>query len=354
MNRSRRNESVKRVKNPMKRFMLGSWRISIRVVLASLLLVITLFSRTQVYAHESGDHPPIGAQPLSHNWYRVPFDVDVSDGEFVRVHPVNVRQNGHNGVDMSGLPSLDDDNDPNDLEDADVGYRIVASADGIVRKVIDDNRWRRPPPFPGDAATYPNNAIFIEHANDEWTVYVHIAQNSAQVAEGDQVSAGEYIADEGEVGGATGIHLHFAVFYGHDGTPLDSISSGYTLHFKGQRVPLVCGINNRIFEVGETYSDGVDDNGAIAPCGPTPFFIDAEWGGQTIAAGEIEVEQAIQTITVPGVDFVQDYTIQSNGSVAFHAGESITLRPGFHAEESSYFHAQIGPCQIGPCNTSPN
>lgn len=345
---------MNQVKNPLKRFMLGCRAIGIRIVLLSLFLVITPFSGSKVYAHPSADHLPIGAHPLSHNWYRVPYDVDVNDGEFVRVNSGNVRQDGHNGVDLGGRPSLDDDNDPNDLNDADVGYRVVAAADGIVRKVVDDNCCRRPPPLSVGADAYPNNGIFIEHANDEWTFYAHIAQNSAQIAEGDQVSAGEYIADEGEVGAATGIHLHFAVYYGHDGTPLDTLTSGWTLHFKGQRVPLVCRINHRIFEGGETYSDGDDDNGEIVPCGPTPFFDDAWLQGQTIAAGVIRVQQATQSITVPGFNLVQNYTIQSNGSIAFHAGESITLRPGFHAESSSYFHAQVGPCQVGPCSTLPD
>lgn len=57
------------------------------------------------------------------------------------------------------------------------------------------------------------NYIIIAHKNGYYTIYAHMAKRYKQV--GNVVMAGDKIGTMGETGFATGVHLHFGVFYGY-------------------------------------------------------------------------------------------------------------------------------------------
>lgn len=57
------------------------------------------------------------------------------------------------------------------------------------------------------------NYIIIAHKNGYYTLYAHMASRSKQV--GNVVMAGDQIGTMGETGYATGVHLHFSIYYGY-------------------------------------------------------------------------------------------------------------------------------------------
>lgn len=78
-----------------------------------------------------------------------------------------------------------------------------------------------------DNACRGEHAVVIDHGNDVYTVYSH--NSTASVRAGQQVSAGQAIAQQGDEGYSFGSHLHFEV---HTGAPF---SGDWTEPFKGGR-----------------------------------------------------------------------------------------------------------------------
>ena len=89
-----------------------------------------------------------------------------------------------------------------------VGTDIVAARDGIVFDVASTNFKGGP-----DAGQFANlaNLVRILHDDGTFAVYAHLNWNSIRVRPGEQVRAGQYIADSGNTGFSSGPHLHFAV-----------------------------------------------------------------------------------------------------------------------------------------------
>lgn len=89
------------------------------------------------------------------------------------------------------------------------GTKIYATADGKVTKVV--NKGKK-----GGTMCL----IRIQH-KDYQSAYYHIASGSARVKVGDWVKKGDYIADIGDTGKATGKHLHFQIDKGSDSTAIN-------------------------------------------------------------------------------------------------------------------------------------
>lgn len=118
-----------------------------------------------------------------------------TSGFGMRVHPITGIRKLHTGVDL-GAPA---------------GTHILAAADGKVT-------------FAGPATGY-GHLILIEHTVGGKTIatgYAHMYGNGIHVHVGDTVTAGQYIADVGADGYATGAHLHFEVRPGgSNAAPID-------------------------------------------------------------------------------------------------------------------------------------
>lgn len=56
------------------------------------------------------------------------------------------------------------------------------------------------------------NEVVILHKDGTFGEYVHLRQNGAFVAEGDEVKAGQLLGESGATGFANGPHLHFSVY----------------------------------------------------------------------------------------------------------------------------------------------
>lgn len=155
------------------------------------------------------------------------YQIGYKTGTKVRVTSDTV---GHGGfgqgkIDMSGTQA-----GPN--------YQIAAARSGVIRKIVDTNA----------EPTTEANLVYIEHADGEWSKYVHLKTGTVKMLghmEGDFVAAGTILGEEGDVGLADGNHLHFEVAVPNDPTNPTS----WVL-----RNPVTCGIpGNAIFRK-QTYT----------------------------------------------------------------------------------------------------
>ena len=122
-------------------------------------------------------------------------------------------------------------------------YLIVAARSGTIEKIVDDNA----------EPTSNNNYVWISHSGGEWSKYTHFVTGSVpnSLSEGDHVSVGTFLGIEGDVGQASGEHLHFEIAVPDD--PADPIDSAGFI--KGEnRDPVICRIPGNTFLAGETYT----------------------------------------------------------------------------------------------------
>ena len=224
-------------------------------------------------------------------------------------------------------------------------------------------------PACGATCSNPNNLVWIEHPNGEWSKYTHMQRgtigrgtdNNGNAGAGrvvdEFVGAGTRLGIEGDVGIASSVHVHFEIavlkYVEPPGVLNDWFSAGRWLlcdecNCAGGCSGAVCGCaatnvnrQNRIpvfCQVGFPYQQ--NDTYTAGPCDDlcnTPTF---DLSGTTITAGNIFYNQVPDSMDNPRGDFV----IEANSGAAIRAGDRVTLSPGFHAELNSYFSASIGPC----------
>lgn len=88
------------------------------------------------------------------------------------------------------------------------GSPILAARDGMVMQVVADHTASGT-----DRDRYVNRAnhIRILHADGSMALYAHLMPGGSRVSPGEQVRAGQHIADSGNTGFSSGPHLHFVV-----------------------------------------------------------------------------------------------------------------------------------------------
>jgi len=143
------------------------------------------------YAYLPGDPNAVPAADVS---YRAPFSVG-QNFPITQAYPdslTHLTRDSMYAVDIA-MP---------------VGTDIFAARDGVVFDVSSTNFKGGP-----DADQYADlaNIVRILHDDGTFAVYAHLNWNSIRVNPGDQVRAGQYIADSGDTGFSSGPHLHFAV-----------------------------------------------------------------------------------------------------------------------------------------------
>jgi murein DD-endopeptidase MepM/ murein hydrolase activator NlpD len=128
--------------------------------------------------------------------------------------------------------------------------RIVAAADGVVRFIQDSYTLSCP------SCSVSNNYVWLQHSNGEWTKYSYLrtgtVRGAAALAEGDTVTAGQYLGDEGNIGATTLTNLHFEVAVPDDSSDPIYPAGGF---IKGvNRIPVICGLPSNVFVAGKTYT----------------------------------------------------------------------------------------------------
>ncbi len=142
-----------------------------------------------------------------------PSITSISSPYGMRWHPVSGGYKKHNGIDIPG-GGLNNH------------HNIIASRSGTVIRAVHDY-----------GGGYGNHVI-IDHGDNIYTMYAHMAQDSITVAVGDYVVQGQVIGKMGTTGSSTGVHLHFEIRVGGN-------SSAYTVDPVDPENPYISATNPR-------------------------------------------------------------------------------------------------------------
>ena len=211
---------------------------------------------------------------------------------------------------------------------------IVAAAAGRVMRVVENNDESCP-----DCGA-SNNYVWIQHANDEWTKYTHMAYGSVPVAVGDTVCAGATLGYECWVGATTPAnsrHLHFEVR--RPVNPQNVIidpAGGYMDSLDGfHLIPVMTTPSKHYMADGDILTASSSTSCTAADITP---------GATTIGNAQTRIYMASATVSTSANTIT--YNDGSNG--LYQAGTSVTLEPGFHARAGTFFTARIGNCATTP------
>lgn len=265
------------------------------------------------------------AQPLFHlseNIYRVPY----ANGTDVHITSDHLTHSPQGRYDMSGTGNGGS---------CSSNYPIVAAAEGIIRRIVDNHNTHPPDCDPN--CTDFNNYVWIEHANGEWSKYSHMKQFSTTVTAGlqvnDQVCAGTLLGYECEIGFASGPHLHFEVRRPNDPANVQISVAGGFMEDADHLVPV-------INMIAKHHLDGGDDisSSSSTTCASGSVVVAF---ATTVPNNGISIILAANTVTtLSGTNI--NYQNGSNG--LYQAINSVTITPGFTASAGSYFQARIGGC----------
>jgi murein DD-endopeptidase MepM/ murein hydrolase activator NlpD len=215
-------------------------------------------------------------------------------------------------------------------------YPIVAAAAGTVMIIVDNNNVTC---TTNNCGAF-NNYVWLRHSNGEWSKYTHFirgtVRTNAGLTVGDNVVAGQFLGNEGAVGAASGVHLHFEV-----GVPdnTNSVPQAIDIPNGGflrgdNRIPLFCGVPGNILYRTQQFVAGNCGGGGCANDLVMPAKIlrttDAYVADNTVDTGNNSI------------------SVDTYASLALLAGNKVTLRPGFHALSGSYVRAAIKPCVNPP------
>jgi|GEM_PF-1396089 len=234
-------------------------------------------------------------------------------------------------------------------------------------------------PSPNVCATdVPNNFVWIEHANGEWTKYTHLQTGSVSAAGrsvDEYVPAGTPLGLEGDIGYAGGVHCHFEVAVPYYVERLDQLDLDNLTMIDPEREPpteedFFCkgfllddfvqddvlyedknnnGMNNPDDDVNRQNRIGVFcqvgfpvDNGSdtAVACDDACGNVSLDLVGTITPAASPRYEQ----VSGDAGNDTGDLVIQPFAGLSVRAGGTITLSPGFHAEGESFFVASIGAC----------
>jgi hypothetical protein len=291
------------------------------VLLAGIFLMRHAFSQPCITVSEtcneaSCGYSYCGPYELSRGVYRLPF-VDGTEIEVVCDHFSHCPRGR---LDMIGT-------------DGEIGdeYHICAAADGWIRAIVDNHNVQ----CDCSVSSCENNYVWIEHPNGEWTKYTHMKQNSVANLghfEDEWVTAGTYLGDEGDVGCAGGVHLHFEAAQPIDtNTLVFSESGGYIDdNWATNVIPVFCSIGGNVMVTGETYVAG----DCPSACGGfvSPFTTTYETGAYQVILNDNSISNSVAV------------TFEGYSSGVFQAGSSVTLKEGFEVLSNATFTARIGDC----------
>ncbi len=265
---------------------------------------------------------------ISEGVYRIPFDDGIAVTVFADHH------------DHSPLDRID--------MGAGTGQPVVAAASGIIRAVVDFNGN-----FPGagdgvdkngaaqnDALEHScqdgtpaipdsvvvglcqeyNNYVWIEHPNGEWTKYTHLGTGTVTAlgwVVGLPVNVGDILGAEGDVGRASGSHLHHEAAVPTDPNDLTPFSTLGGFIEGVNVVPFVCDIPGNLYATGAQYVA----NPCVAVPAPTICFIVPAPG-----PGAIFATPGVVTVGTAGPDVI--YGTEGDDRITGMGGDDVIFGLG--------------------------
>lgn len=155
-----------------------------------------------------------------------PSSINITSSFGVRVDPITGERNSqHNGIDISGELGV---------------TNVIASKDGVISSVVSNC-------LDGEDQTCGagfGNYIIIQHIDNNYSVYAHLAAGSVSLNVGESVKQGQVIAKMGNSGRSTGTHLHYEVRIGGN----DSASAVDPLLYVSPDNPRPTGTSSQILE----------------------------------------------------------------------------------------------------------
>ena len=295
-------------------------RISILIISLSLFQNARsqgVFCTTVGSACDETDFTYCGPYKLSAGIYRIPF----MDGAIVEIGNDHIHHCPRGRIDMNGTVE---------------GFHIAAAADGWIRAIVDDHTEKCDC---DNGESCSNNYVWIEHPNGEWTKYTHMQTGSVSDAgrfEDEWVTAGTDLGIEGDVGCASGLHLHFEVAVPVDtNTLIFSEDGGYIdSDWAENLIPVICDISGNIFEDGESYF-AIDCSGSC-----TSTFTNTS---DNLGVLGLDVDIAATSITAES-----DVSFSAYSAGLYQAGTEVILKPGFEALVNSTFTARVAGCNQTP------
>ena len=253
-----------------------------------------------------------GPFELSRGIYRIPFqsgtDIKISNDHFNHCPRGRIDMVGINGGST---------------------YYIAVAADGWIRKIEDDNSVK----CDCSVTNCRNNYVWIEHPNGEWTKYTHMVTNSVTsrgFVKDQWVTAGTVLGVEGQVGCASGVHLHFEV-----AQPIDTNTLVYQEYggyidedWAKNVIPVICSITGNVFVESAEYTAGT--------CGGCSSGLINTSG--VFNAGGYDVDIASTSVSASTLSFKQ----YSSG--LYQAGNYVRFDPGFEVKSGAEFTARVRGC----------
>ena len=189
-----------------------------------------------------------------------------------------------------------------DMAGSVAGYNIVAAASGTIRGIMDrhgdsnglgdglsadqsqshddskEHSCQDDTDVINDCQDY-NNYVWIEHPNGEWTKYTHFMTGSVTAngwSVGDWIEAGQVLGIEGDVGRASGRHLHFEVGLPTDPaalTPFSELGGFMVPNFGVNLAPRICDIAGMLYVEDESYVAARCDHEAPTADAGGPYVV---------------------------------------------------------------------------------
>lgn len=161
---------------------------------------ITLLAVFTVFSLQAQAFLEVPVEGVAGKDYTIVNYLDWSDTDIQDPFCGSKTYDGHQGTDFS----------IRSFRQMDSSVNILAAAEGKV-VFVQDGLFDRE--TVSDVSKGFGNYIAIKHPNKYFTYYAHLKKGSLKVKVGDEVKAGDVIAEMGSSGNSTDPHLHFEVYF---------------------------------------------------------------------------------------------------------------------------------------------
>lgn len=238
------------------------------IIIARKRIITGIKSVLESYKNELSNVSMIKGTKSTY-WWPIGSD-EVTDSEGIKMSigaPSSVNIVGNYGLTAGNVM-----NNGINISGVDGVTNVVAARDGTVISVSDENGGLCTNGDVSCGGEY-GNFVIIQHIDNNYTLYAHLATSSLTVKSGDVVKQGQVIGKVGSTGNTTGGYLHFEVRVGGN----DNTSTQDPLQFINAENPRAVGLQSDLLEwIGAMEGTGpmegdnyvvYNDSGGVATFG---------------------------------------------------------------------------------------